>query len=233
MSDNLRNSIENEIDKALGMTNSRKSLSEAYVIEPKKFELKTELLGGRTKRARQEEFETGTKSVNEISAELDTADRHDVNEYHSHFRNLKLDEAYNASLSVLRAAHFKNISSLASIIAADSISFMRLERDFASFDEWQRDFIACGCASRSGFVITAYNITLKRYQNYIVDNSLAGMPMGAVYVIVLDVSEGAYYRDYANDKKTYISAMMKEFDWEEIETRVKRAERVARVYDAK
>jgi superoxide dismutase len=49
-------------------------------------------------------------------------------------------------------------------------------------------------------------------------------------VIVLDVSEGAYYRDYLGDRKTYIVAMMKELNWEKIEDRFKRAEKLAKVF---
>ena len=227
----MKKLIMKEIDAVVSDNTGTNNVRESYVVSPKKFELKTELLGGRTKRARQEEFEKGTKIVNEISAELDTANRQESNEYHSHFRNLKRDEAYNVSLSTLRAAHFRNISSLSSIITADSIVFMRLERDFGSFDDWQRDFIACAMASRSGFVISGYNFTLKRYINYIIDKDLSGMPIDVAHMIVLDVSEGAFYRDYANDKKTYIAAMMKEFDWEEIELRFKRAEKLTRIYE--
>ena len=110
----------------------------------------------------------------------------------------------------------------------DSMSFLRIERDFGSFDEWQKDFIACGMAARSGYVITAYNTFMKRYMNFVIDEEAKNVPIGTHPVIVLDVSEGAYYRDYVSDRKTYIIAMMKEFDWDQIEDRVKTTEKIAK-----
>ena len=106
---------------------------------------------------------------------------------------------------------------------------MRIERDFGSFDEWQKDFIACGLSARSGYVITAYNIYLKRYMNFVIDDEAKNVPIGTHPVIVLDTSEGAYYRDYVDDQKTYILAMMKEFNWESIEGRFKKAEKMAKI----
>ena len=56
-----------------------------------------------------------------------------------------------------------------------------------------------------------------------------GAPLSSYPVIVLDCSETSYYRDYLNDRKTYVRAMMKELDWEVIEGRVKKAEKIAKV----
>ena len=40
--------------------------------------------------------------------------------------------------------YFENISDLNSTVSVDSLSYMRLARDFGTFDDWQKDFIACG-----------------------------------------------------------------------------------------
>ncbi len=45
----------------------------------------------------------------------------------------------------------------------------------------------------------------------------------------LDVAEGAYYRDYLDDRKTYVTAMMKELNWARIEERFKKAEKISKV----
>ena len=39
------------------------------------------------------------KSLNDVSARLDTADRDDANSNHSEFRSLKIDESYNLNIS--------------------------------------------------------------------------------------------------------------------------------------
>ena len=88
--------------------------------------------------------------------------------------------------------------------------------------------MACCMTSRNGFAVTAYCMNLNRYINLVVDSNCGNIPVGCVPVIVLDVSEGAYYRDYVGDKKTYIASMMKEFNWKVIEDRVKKCEKIAR-----
>ena len=110
------------------------------------------------------------------------------------------------------------------------LCFLRLERDFGSFDEWQKDFIACAMSSRDGYAMTGYSIFLKRYVNWVIDTEALNVPIGVIPVIVLDVAEGAYYRDYQDDRKAYITAMMKEFNWDRIEERIERAESVAKVF---
>ena len=199
-------------------------LEEAYVTEPKKFDLKTESLSEKVKIARQKEFEGFVEALNEISAQLDTADRDAANDKKSKFRGLKVDEAHCMNAAFLRALHLENISDLRSEITMDMISFLRLERDFGGFDAWQRDFIACGMSSRDGYAITGYSTFLKRYMNIPIDTESLNVPIGFLPVISLDVAEGAYYRDYLSDRKSYIVRMMKELNWETIEKRFKRIE---------
>ena len=111
----------------------------------------------------------------------------------------------------------------------DTLSFLRLERDFGSFDSWQKDFIACGMSARDGYVMTGYSLFLKRYMNFVIDTEGLNVPVGVLPVIVLDVAEGAYYRDYLDDRRSYILGMMKELDWNHIEDRVKKAEKMAKI----
>ena len=224
-----------EIRKSLGLppkspkSKSKKVIKEAYRTTPKKFSLSTEFLSQKTKHARQKEFESYVDGLNDIAAQLEAANREDADKYSSEFRNLKISEVHCLNASFLRALHFENISDPQSQLSMDSLTFMRLERDFGNFDEWQKDFIACGMASRSGYVVTGYNTFLNRYMNYVIDEESKNVPVGMHPVIVLDTSEGAYYRDYLDDRKTYIVAMMKELDWDHIGERFKRAERIAKI----
>ena len=204
-------------------------ISEAYVTEPKKFDLRTDLLSDPAKKAMTQEFESYVTALNNISAALDGADREDANNRSSDLRSLKLDEVHNMNAAFLRALFFENISDLDSRITMDTLAFMRLERDFGTFDEWQRDFIACCMASRDGYAITGYSTFLKRYMNFVIDNEAKNVPIGVLPIIVMDVNAGAYYRDYLDNRRAYVMGMMKEFDWSKIETRVKRAEKVAKI----
>ena len=224
--------LEKRIREAVAETLGVKKLKEAYVTKAKKFKLPTEFLSDKVKTARQKDFELYVDALNETSARLDTASREDANNNASEFRQLKVDEIYCLNASFLRAFHFENISDLQSELSMDSLAFMRLERDFGSFDDWQKDFIACGMSSRDGYAVTAYNSYLGRYMNVVIDGESENVPVGCFPVICLDVSEGAYFKDYLDDRKTYIIAMMKELNWEKIEERIKRSEKVAKIYGA-
>lgn len=223
--EDLKKKVIKTIDSTLGEV-----LSEAYVAEPKQFNLRTELLSNATKKTQIQEFEQFVAALNRVSAELDGADREDASSKSSDFRSLKINEVYCMNAAFLRALYFENISDLNSRITMDSLAFIRLERDFGTFDDWQKDFIACCSASRDGYAVTGYSVFLKRYMNFVIDEESKNVGIGVVPLIVMDMNVGAYFRDYLDDKKTYVLAMMKEFNWEQIEKRFTRAEKVAKVF---
>ena len=200
------------------------NINEAYVTQAKKYELSTELLSEKTKGAHQKILEAHVEKLNALSAALDTAERELADVNNSKLRSLKEDEIYNLNAAFLHAFYFENIGDMNSVINMDSIAFMRLERDFGSFDDWQKDFIACALSSRNGWVITVYNFLLGRYMNVVVDLHDKGIPIGSYPIIVVDCWEHAYFRDYLGDKKSYVYAMMKELRWPQIEQRIKKVE---------
>jgi len=208
---------------------SKKKINESYVTKAQKYDLPTELLSNKSKEAHQKLLAKYVETLNEVSAKLDTADRDAANSNNSDFRSLKIDEVYNLNASFLHALFFENISDLRSVITMDSLAFMRLERDFGSFDAWQKDFVACALSARNGWAVTVYNGQLNRYMNIVVDLHHQNIPFSSYPIIVLDCWEHSYYRDYLNDRKTYVYGMMKELAWKKIEERFKKAERLAKV----
>ena len=213
------------ISKDLGV----EDLNEAYVVSDRKFDYRTDAISNSTKQAHQKLLDNYVETLNRISAELDTANREDVNPNNAVFRSLKIDETYNINAAFLHGMFFDNIAE-DSRITVDSLAYLRLERDFGSFDNWQRDFIAAAMASRNGWAVTVYNTFLKRYMNVVVDLHSLNVPFSSYPVIVLDVWEHAYYKDYLNDRKKYVFAMMKQLNWKVIDERFQRAEDVAEVF---
>jgi len=225
MSQFTNKDLKKNISESLGL-NRKDSLNESYVAQPKTFSLPTELLSSASKKSHLELYDKYIKDFNRISAELDTVDRLDVNSNHSRFRDLKIDETYNMNAVYLHDLYFANISDLHSEIPMDSLSYMRLSRDFGSFDEWQRDFIACCLASRCGWAITYLNTFTQSYMNCPIDLHSLNVPVGSYPVIVMDMWQHAYYRDYLNDVKTYTYGMMKQLNWNIIEDRFRKADNV-------
>lgn len=206
-------------------------IKEAYVTAPKKFKLNTEKLSEKIKRFILDRFEKSVASLNKISANLDGVNLEAAdNSISSNFRNLKISESYAINDSFLQAEFLENVSDLNSSISMDMLCYMRLARDFGDFDTWQKNFIACAKSSRDGYAITAYSIYLKRYINFVIDSADVGVPIACIPVIVLDVSKGCYVRDYLDDLDSYVKNMMREFNWQEIENRFAKAEKVARVF---
>jgi Fe-Mn family superoxide dismutase len=204
-------------------------VSESYVAEPKQYKLPTEMQSPGAKQSHFELYQGYIKSFNTISAKLDAVDRSDVSSNSSDFRSLKIDETYNMNAAYLHELYFANISDLQSEITMDSLAYMRLSRDFGTFDDWQRDFMACCQASRCGWAMTYYSFWLQRYVNCPIDLHSTSVPTGAYPVIVMDVWQHAYYRDYLRDVKTYTVAMMKELNWAVIEGRFEKAEAISKV----
>ena len=216
------------IREELGMKKDNR-INESYVVQAKKYDLSTDLLSDKNKDAHQKLLENYVKTLNEVSTKLDTVSRDDSNLNNSEFRSLKIDEVYNMNAAYLHALFFENISDQRSIITMDSMAFMRLERDFGSFDAWQKDFVACALSARNGWALTVYSRMLKRYINVVVDLHSVNVPIDCVPIIVMDCWEHSYYRDYLSDRKTYVYGMMKEFDWSQIEERFKKAEKIAKI----
>ena len=223
---NTTKKVENNLDVNIQSTDV---INEGYVTQAAKFDLKTELLSSKNKKAHQELMEGYVDQLNKISAKLDTAPRDAANLNHSEFRSLKIDEAYNHNAAFLHGLFFQNISDMNSQITMDSLAFMRLERDFGSFDMWQQDFMACALSARNGWVVTAYNTQLKRYINMVIDLHSQNLMIGCHPVIVVDCWEHSYYRDYLKNRKAYVSGMMKELNWDVIEDRIKLADKIHKV----
>lgn len=225
----INNDLIRGIRADLGLDREQELVNEAYVTTAKKYELRTELLSEKTKKSHQELLENYVETLNSVSAELDTAPRDVANLNNSDYRSLKIDEVYNLNAAYLHAMYFENISDVNSRITMDSLAYMRLQRDFGSFDEWQKDFIACAMSARNGWALTVYNTVLNRYINVVVDLHSEHVPISSFPVVVLDVWEHAYYRDYLKDRKSYVFAMMKELNWDTIEERFKKCDRIAKV----
>ena len=202
------------------------TLIESYVAQVKVFKIRTEYLSADNIKNHIELYDQYVKDFNRISAELDTAKRQDSNSNHSQYRDLKIDETFNLNATYLHELYFANIGDSQSNIAMDSLAFMRLERDFGTFDDWQKDFIACCMASRCGWALTYLNTFTQSYMNVPIDLHSLNVPVGCYPVIVMDVWQHAYYRDYLKDVKTYVYAMMKQLNWNIIEKRFEKADEI-------
>lgn len=202
----------------------QRKLSEAYVAEPKSYRQVTEFLTQRSKDLHTELYNTEVKSLTSTSSKLDTTDMSSPE-----WRMQKVAETVHMNSVWLHELFFANCFDPKSQVYVDSISYMRLERDCGGFEKWQKCFIACAESARDGWVVTGYNIFLRRYTTTFIDGDSMHVPVGFYPVVVLDMHEHAYVRDYMNDRKSYIVAMMREINWTVVEERMDKAEKIAEV----
>lgn len=205
------------------------TLEEAYVAEPKPFKQVSELVSQKTKDAHVALYKGYVESLNRVSAELDGADRTNVDGKHSQYRSLKHDETLNLNSVWLHELYFANSFDPHSEIYMDSKAYMKLQEAFGTFDDWQKDMIACAEASGDGWAVCGYNMFLKRYVNTVVSGHDKHVQLGLYPLIVIDMHEHAYYRDYLTDKKSYLVSRMRELNWNVIEERFNKAEAIAGV----
>lgn len=198
-----------------------KVLKEALVSIAKTFILKTEKLSGKTKEAHERLYRKYVEGFNQVSSKLDAVSREQIPE----LRQLKVDEGINLNAIKLHELYFGNISDLTSDVHRDGIPYMRLSRDWGSFENWQFDFRACCLSSQEGWCILYYEPFSNKYMHAVVDLHSSGVPLGGIPILVMDMWSHAYYADYQDDKKSYVNAMMREINWQIIEARMIIAER--------
>jgi len=204
-------------------------LNESLSAQEKKFTFNSDFLSNDNFQNHIELYQNYLKNFNEISAKLDTVNKNNSNCNHSEFRSLKVDETFNMNGVYLHELYFGNIGDPHSEIKMDSLAYMRLARDFGSFDAWQKDFIACAAASQCGWAITYFNMFTQTYMNAFIDLHSNNMPAGCYPIIVVDAWQHAYYRDYLKDVTTYTRAMMKLLRWPVIEERIEKADKLLNV----
>ena len=220
--------IKKIINKTLNIdtNDDKETINESLVANVKQFNMNTEYLSDANKSNHLQLYKNYVESFNKISAELDGADKSDSNSNNSAFRSLKIDETYNMNAIYLHELYFANVNDPNSKITMDSLAYMRLARDFGSFDDWQKDFIACCKASRCGWVVTYYNFYTQTFMNTFIDLHSLNVPVFGYPVVVMDMWQHAYYRDYLNHPKEYVIGMMKQLNWNVIESRITKADKV-------
>lgn len=219
------------IRRDLGLDEAPEVISEAYVAHPKKYDNKSELLSEKAKETHEKLYQGYVEKLTKISAQLDTADRAAADSKVSGYRSLKAAEVYNRNAVYLHELYFANIGDVDSEVSFDSLAFMKLARDFGTFDDWQWDFIACAKSAVNGWAVCAYDMFLRRYINFFIDGDDVSIPVGCFPVVVLDVWEHSFFRDYLEDRESYITNMMQEFNWQVVEDRIERAEMINKVLE--
>ena len=106
--------------------------------------------------------------------------------------------------------------------AASSGLAQALSNSFPSVDKWKEDFQAIGGMRGIGWVILFEDPATQRLSNHWVSMHQNGIPAGFKPLLVMDVWEHAFMRDYkATEKAKYVEAFFRNVDWQMVERRLR------------
>ena len=96
-----------------------------------------------------------------------------------------------------------------------------LVESFSSVEAWRTDFQAIGAFRGVGWVMLGEDPASRRLTNYWITLHQDGVPAGFKPILVMDVWEHAFMRDYkATERGRYVDAFLRNVDWEVVERRL-------------
>ncbi len=150
------------------------------------------------------------KKIGEIEDKLKTADLSVANATYSEFGELKREETFALNGVKLHEGYFDNMKPNGSDCTGRIREF--IERDFGSYEAWEKEFRAAGLAGR-GWVVLGYDLDEQKLRNVLCDAHNHGGVWNMAALFIMDIYEHAYFLDYGTGRKAYIDAFFKNIDW--------------------
>lgn len=194
-------------------------MGEEREIEAKNYSL--EGYAGISGRQLQEHYALYTGYINkyrEIVQLLKKVDYSLANQTYSELRALRLAENFAYNAIKLHEAYFENLGGGGSIAPGLQKA---VEEVFGSWEDFHRQFAACGLAAR-GWVVLSWLAAEKKLTINCLDAHDAGFLVGSVPLLVMDVYEHAYFIDYGTKRAAYIEAFWNNIAWGEVSRRWER-----------
>ena len=147
-----------------------------------------------------------------LDPQLDTA-----NSTYSHYRGLKKSETFVIDAIILHEAYFENMGQTKKSPTPNTEKI--LTNQFGNYQNWHDEFVACATSAR-GWCVLTYEQRTNTFRNILLDAHDFGDICVGFPILVLDVYEHAYFKDYGTDKATYINKFMDAIDWDVVGRRV-------------
>jgi superoxide dismutase, Fe-Mn family len=123
---------------------------------------------------------------------------------------------------ILHEYYFSNLRKAAEPAPPASSGLAKaLGEGFGTVEQWKKDFQAMGDMRGIGWVILFEDPATDRLTNHWITLHQDGVPAGFKPLLVMDVWEHAFMRDYkATEKAKYVEAFFRNVDWAMIERRL-------------
>jgi superoxide dismutase, Fe-Mn family len=125
----------------------------------------------------------------------------------------------------LHEIYFGNMAKNSSALDPDSDLARQMKEDFGSVDQWRQSFRAVGEMRGVGWALLCYDPDGKSLYNVWINEHDTGWLAGTVPVLLMDVWEHAFLRDYGIKRPGYIDAFLKAANWTVANQRFQRAVR--------
>lgn len=162
-------------------------------------------------------YVTNTNTLNEKVIELTEAGKAGTPEYVElkrrygfEYNGMKLHEYYFGNMKP-GGSELKETSKLAKLIT----------ETYSSIEVWKNDFQKLGAARGVGWVVLYLDPEQNTLSNHWISMHEEGNVAGFVPLLVMDVWEHAWFRDYKPaDRPKYVEAFMNNVDWDAVEKRL-------------
>lgn len=120
----------------------------------------------------------------------------------------------------LHELYFGNLNPVTRPPKRESRLYRQIQGDFGGFEAWEREFRGIGAMRGIGWAVLYLDPSVPRVLNAWIDQHHAGHLSGCRELLVLDVFEHAYIRDYGLERKEYIDAFFEHIDWDVVAARM-------------
>ena len=115
----------------------------------------------------------------------------------------------------LHELYFENLGAQTAL-DRNTAFFQAILKDFGSFEQWKKEFIATGLMRGIGWAILYRDPQNGRLINVWINEHDLGHLAGGDPLLVMDVFEHAYITQYGLDRTKYIGAFFDNINWSEV-----------------
>ncbi len=123
----------------------------------------------------------------------------------------------------LHEYYFGNMTKEKKEIDKSSELFKKIEEDYGSFSNWEKDFKSTGAMRGIGWVVLYYDVEGNKLYNTWINEHDLGHLGACPIILIMDVFEHAYMIDYGLKRAEYIEAFFNAIDWRVVEERFNKA----------
>ena len=118
----------------------------------------------------------------------------------------------------LHELYFENLGANGQIDPNSSI-YLALKKQFGSYENWKKDFIATGNIRGIGWVILYYDTNTQMFTNAWIAEHNSGHLVNEKPLLIMDVFEHAYMLQFGLNKAHYIDTFFSSIKWQEVQNR--------------